>query len=613
MCMSVVDLSVAELVDVLRSEGSDLPEVEVKRGSGGYPQDLPRTLSAFGNMPAGGRILIGLDERRDFAATGVSDPADFQRRIASQAREAVMPALTVTFETVTFEGAQLVLARVHELPASAKPCRVTSNGKAYLRSYDGDFSLSEQEEQAFVANRGAPTFDRLTVAGTAIGDLDPALVAAYVTNCRNRSPRLSTMDDHGVLFHTRVIDREGVVTLAGLYALGSYPQRIYPTLSVTAKVAPLPSDPPGTRGSDVRYLDGPLPEMLDQAIQWVRRNTATRVRFGADGHARDEPEYPAEAVRELVANALVHRDLGPHALSQRVTITLEQNRLVVANPGGLWGLTVDQLGRVPGGSARNQSLYDICKDTRTAGDRRVIEGLGSGIEAIRRALAQAGMTAPHFIDAGIRFTALVPNHALLDPQDLEWVSSLPGTAGLGDVQRHVLVAMRHGTEWTNRSLRDQFPMDSTEARSLLTDLVERGLAEPAGERRARSYHLDPQVEIPLTARTSPLWVRTEGPQITIATRGATGLADATMPEGAGALRPHAADTEAAVTRHGDAITDILKSGPHTTAELSALAGLSQRQATYALGKLRTAGVIVRDGGRGDRSTTYRLSSPPAAE
>lgn len=99
--MNLVDLSISDLVDVLRDEGSDTTEVEVRRGSGGYLQDLPRTLSAFANMPGGGTILIGLDERRDFAGSGVSDVADVQRRLASQAREAVDPPLTVTFETET--------------------------------------------------------------------------------------------------------------------------------------------------------------------------------------------------------------------------------------------------------------------------------------------------------------------------------------------------------------------------------------------------------------------------------------------------------------------------------------------------------------------------------
>ena len=57
-------------------------------------------------------------------------------------------------------------------------------------------------------------------------------------------------------------------------------------------MAPRTDDPPGTRASDVRRFDGPLPMVLDEARAWVRRNTRTRVRFITDGQGRDEPELP---------------------------------------------------------------------------------------------------------------------------------------------------------------------------------------------------------------------------------------------------------------------------------------------------------------------------------
>jgi ATP-dependent DNA helicase RecG len=45
-----------------------------------------------------------------------------------------------------FEGKPVVVARIHEVPAQGKPCRVKSSGKAFLRSYDGDYELSQVEE-----------------------------------------------------------------------------------------------------------------------------------------------------------------------------------------------------------------------------------------------------------------------------------------------------------------------------------------------------------------------------------------------------------------------------------------------------------------------------------
>ncbi|MFE3997858.1 ATP-binding protein [Nocardioides sp. YIM B13467] len=565
--MDSVSLPVADIVDLLRTEGSDVSDIESKAASRGYPSDLAPTLSAFGNMPGGGVIVLGLNERTGFEAVGVYDAVDAKSRLGSQARDAVSPPLQVSFSSEEVDGSTVMVARVRELPSTDKPCEVTATGHAYVRSYDGDYPISEQERQGFVANRGISRNDQAPVPEALRSDLDGDLVARYVANCKARSPRLSSLPDEEVLRYTRVVTRDGTPTLAGLYALGRFPQTFLPTLSITASVAPRRGDPSGTRSSDIAHLDGPLPELLDQAVSWVRRNTSTRVRFGVDGHGRDEPEYPAEAVRELVANALVHRDLGTHALSERVTMTLLDDRLIIANPGGLHGLTVEQLGAGTGGHARNQSLYDICKDVRTSDGRRVIEGIGSGIVTVRRALTEAGMTPPHFVDVGIRFTAIVPDHALLDPDDLDWLANLPAARGLTDTQRHALAAMRHGEAWTNRSLRDMFPMDSTKARTLLTDLAERGLADPVGEGRGRTYRLGPTA-----GGVPPL---AEGPPVP--TNGADVLAE-------------------------------LADGPLGISELTTRLSLSDRQVRYAVTRLRDLGLVDILGGTGQRRTVYRLKA-----
>ena len=62
------------LIQDLRAHRGAFTDFEVKRGSGGAP-DLAATLCAFGNMPNGGTIVVGLDEARDFEPVGVPDPA----------------------------------------------------------------------------------------------------------------------------------------------------------------------------------------------------------------------------------------------------------------------------------------------------------------------------------------------------------------------------------------------------------------------------------------------------------------------------------------------------------------------------------------------------------
>jgi ATP-dependent DNA helicase RecG len=174
----------AALVADLRHEGSDTSDVEVKRASGGFPNSVLPTVSAFANTPGGGTIVFGLDESRGFAAVGVHDPVACKSTLAVKARQALDPPVTFDVCDLRFEGADIVIAKIHELPAHGKPCRVVSSGKVFLRSYDGDYELSQVEEQAFVANRATPVFDQQPVAGTTVSDLRQDLLASYLISCR---------------------------------------------------------------------------------------------------------------------------------------------------------------------------------------------------------------------------------------------------------------------------------------------------------------------------------------------------------------------------------------------------------------------------------------------
>lgn len=564
------------MISALRDEGTDTTTVEAKAAHDGFPSDLARTLSAFANTPGGGVVLLGLDERRGFEAVGVYDAGDAGKRLASVARQAVAPPVAVEVDVRALDGVRIVVARVHESPAAMKPVRVTSSGKAYLRAFDGDYSMSGLEEQALIANRDHPRFDRAPVAGSSVDDLDDELVNAYCATCRSSSSVLDRFGDEEILLRTGVVHPDGRLTLAGLMALGTYPQQFVPNLVIQASVAPSSGDPTGTRASDVRKFDGPIPTMLDEATRWVQRNTRTRVRFGDDGHGRDEPQYPAAAVRELIANALVHRDLGPHAMSVAITLVLDQNQLVVANPGGLWGITVDRLGRDRISSARNDSLVRIAQNVRLDGGLRVVESLASGIPTVLESLSAAGMVPPAFHDQGVRFTVRVPNHALLAEEDLAWLGSIK--VRLNDAQRHALVAMRHGQSWTNSSFRAQFPRDSTVARADLQGLVDVGLAVARGERGGRTYSLAADLD---------------RPHLSDPIQGRLSFDDAPVP-------PSRREANAAQLVH------VLRDRPRSVADLMSATDLTRPQVDYALGLLRARGQVELDGRRGVRGSVYRL-------
>jgi ATP-dependent DNA helicase RecG len=173
--------------------------------------------------------------------------------------------------------------------------------------------------------------------------------------------------------------------------------------------------------------------MLDAALAWGRRTFDTSIVSSPDGSVADRPAYPLVAFREIIANALIHRDLDHWADAFAIEVRLRRDRLVVTNPGGLFGITV----------ARNGLLVAICQHVRSAESKgRVIEALASGIPTIAHELSAYDLPPAQFIDANIRFTVLLRGSAGAPPtgRDLNLTERRifdalgPGPTAVADLQ-----------------------------------------------------------------------------------------------------------------------------------------------------------------------------------
>lgn len=572
----------------MRIEGTDLWDVEVKRAAEGVP-DVRDTMSAFANMPDGGSIVFGLDESTGFSPSLGVPAAQVRQTVAGWARRGLAPEVQVDFLDLELGGHPIVVLNVTPLPAAMKPARVGRNGLAYSRFDDGDYPLSDAEVQQILARRERPRDDLTPVPGTSTADLDPDLVDEFLRRVRRSSSRLAALDDTGILRARRVLTTDGAaLTKAGLYALGHYPQTHFPHLTITAIRQ---SSVPSTRNADRHEFDGPISALLSDAMEWVMRNVRSTIRERPDGHLEDEAELPALAVRELVANALVHRDLGDHASSRSVVLHLDHRRLHIESPGGLWGISLRELGRPAGKSAVNEHLYDLCQTVSTPDGHRVIEGEGGGIAAARSALLEAGMRPPELHATEVRFVADIPRESLLSEEDLAWLREVTDDGSLSPVQRSIAAAMRHGRVWTNQEVRDEFGLDSVKAREALQGLVRTGIAETDGERRSTRYSL--------AVRTGPPVQRP---------RERTILDLLNEPDDAPASPPPATRRLTASERNGRALLAAMADGSRSAAALAEATGLSARQVGYALRKLIEEGRVTMNGRQGTRGTTYERTS-----
>lgn len=485
-----------EILDDLRRRGAERSDVELKSAAGGLPKSLRETISAFANG-SGGTIILGVEDDLSLARI---DPEALRSGLARMAAQDMEPAVRGEMEIDTVdEGQRVVRFDVPESPLSQKPCFVQAKGKyggSYLRVGDGDHRLTDYEVDRLMENRQQPRHDRIVVPEASLDDLDSALLDPYLermSTSRPRAFREMTRDD--MLRNTGIAgteDEELRPTLAGLLVFGRYPQAYFPQLFVSVVVVPGTAmgepGPNGERFLDNRTLEGPLPEMAADAVSVLARHLS-RAAVMEEGHRVERLEYPIEVIRELIVNALMHRDYSPQSLGAQVQVELYADRLVVRSPGGFYG-AVDpaDFGAPDISSSRNELIAKLLADTPLpTSNHMVAENRGSGIPQVMRALNRAGMAPPTFRADLRRVEVTVPQHALLTPEVLVWISSLHED-DLTDAQVQALALLRDGQEVRNQTLQG-WGLHPTDATRDLTNLVQRGLAEKVGDRRFASYTL----------------------------------------------------------------------------------------------------------------------------
>ena len=289
---------------------------------------------------------------------------------ATMCADKMTPPVRPEIELVTYKDAQLVVAYIPECVPRDKPCYVAERGVyngSYTRVSDGDRKLSSYEVDRLLENRFQPSFDAEAVEQATMEDLDPNLVQAVLDRQGQLHPRIfSAMSDEEALasLHVIVEDEGGraIPTLGGLLALGVYPQSFFPRLTVA--FAAYDGLQPSTKCLDSQSMAGPLPAVIEDTVAVVKRHLYPGDAADADVEERDGEAcaFPLPAVREAVANALMHRDYSPAARGTAVQVSVYSDRIEVSSPGGTYGtVTGTDLGELGYSSTRNQFLSSLLR------------------------------------------------------------------------------------------------------------------------------------------------------------------------------------------------------------------------------------------------------------
>ena len=385
-----------QLIQTIQKQKSETQTLELKAAADGCPTRLFDTLSAFSNQDDGGIIVFGVDERAGFKVVGVYDAQDLQKKVTEQCKQ-MEPAVRALFTVCEVDGKLVVSAEIPSVDISDRPVFYKGVGRikgSYIRVGEADELMSEYEIYSYDAFRKRIRDDLRPVEKANFSLFDQSRLAEYLDTVKRERKNLADNCTDEEILELMGVAQNGIPTLAGVLTFCKYPQAYFPQLCITAVA--IPGTEMGELGdAGERFLDnvritGAIPDMVEEAVAFVRRNCRTKTIIDTEGKRQDRVEYPLKAVREIILNALVHRDYSIHTENVPVRLELYRNRMEVISSGGLYGkITLDSLGKVRP-DTRNAALANMLELLK------VTENRYSGIPTVRMELQKAGLPAPEF-------------------------------------------------------------------------------------------------------------------------------------------------------------------------------------------------------------------------
>lgn len=405
------------LIDKVVKSRAEYQHIELKAAKRDCPEKLYDSLSSFSNRDDGGIIIFGVDEKNNYDLCGVYDLQDIQQKITEQCN-AMTPMVRPLFSYAEIENKYFCSIEVPAIDITERPCYYSGKGRlkgSYIRVGTCDVPMTEYEIYSYEAYRKKYQDDIRPIARVTEKAINTVALDKYVDLLIENKPNLSKLEKEQIadLMSLTVNNEYSLVTTI---LFGLYPQAFFPQLCIIATV--LPSNEIGEVGEfEERFIDnarieGTIPEMLTQALSFVRKNTKTKTIIDANtGERRDVSDYPITAVREVILNALVHRDYSIHTEGMPIQLQIFPNRIVVSNPGGLYGrIGIDKLGQVQ-------------PDTRNPVLATALELMGitenrySGIPTIRREMTAHGLPLPQFEDSRGTFKVTLSGEKCEDIQE----------------------------------------------------------------------------------------------------------------------------------------------------------------------------------------------------
>jgi ATP-dependent DNA helicase RecG len=365
-----------EEIDFILQEGEGY-RIEFKESIG----HIEREMVAFANS-SGGKIFVGITD--DHKVKGI----ELTERLKSQLQNITRncdPPVKIILKTIDYRNKKILLVDVFEGENKPYSC---SEG-FYMRTGPTTEKMKRDEIINFFQGEGKIRFDKLIDRKFDFyRDFDREKLQDFLS----RAGIKTDLDTANVLINLGIAERqEGKIYLnnGGILFFARGVKKLFDFAYITCA---------RFKGNDRSFVidradiyGSPIAQ-VEESMKFVKRNIRLGYKFTGEPAREEIPEYPLEAIREAVINAVMHRDY--FFTGSNIYLYIYSNRIEVISPGGLFKLKYEELGTKA--SRRNELVADLFFRIGLG------EKMGSGIGRMNRWMLEKGLEKPR-IDVSENF------------------------------------------------------------------------------------------------------------------------------------------------------------------------------------------------------------------
>jgi ATP-dependent DNA helicase RecG len=328
------------------------------------PEALAADFVAFSNG-IGGKMLIGVNDDGSIAGLTGDDIHRLNQLISNVASQGVQPSINPLTENIMTEQGLVLLVDISS--GINKPYQ-DKNGVFWVKNgADKRKATSREEIQRLFQKSGLIHADELPVSGVTTADLDWDYFEDFFQRRFGRTLDAQALPLPKILENMNLL-KDGSLNVTATLLFSKSPQYRLPVFIVKAGAFDA-NDFSAVEYHDSRDITGKLGDVFRQTVSFIVSNLH-HVQGEQGINSVGVPEIPAEAIEELVSNALIHRD---YFISAPVRIFVFRNRVEIISPGHLPNnLTVANI-KLGNSNARNPLLASFANHVLP------YRGYGSGI------------------------------------------------------------------------------------------------------------------------------------------------------------------------------------------------------------------------------------------